>query len=254
MSACEVAERFWRAEPCRLRERDRVVVEGSAVSYLLWGHEIARWDRDAGVLYVDDCGWRTWLTKDRLNNILGEVGWGIYGDGGRWFIHHSRTDKSCYWEGQHRIFLQTGAIAPARLRVRRPDISERLKAYYEKARKAAEAKRRTLVARTLDGTAYIFVDELYGRRVQTLVVKTRSPMFEAWSGRLSNSTVYSAFARNNPSIILAQLNNGLEKVEGDSRKTKLEYVLATLREMGLKPEALPEDLASSLALAQLIEG
>ena len=254
MRAYEVAERFWRAEPCRLEERDRVAVEGTAVSYILWGSRIAKWDRGAGVLYIDDCGWRTWLTKDRLNNVLGEVEWEIYGDRGRWFIHCSRTGKSYYWEGRHRIFLQTGEIVPARLRVRRPDISEKLKAYYGKAREFIETKSRTLVARTLDGTAYIFVDKPYRRRVQTLVVKTHSPEFEAWTGRLSNSTVYSAFARGDPTAILALLNNRLEKVEGDNHLPRVKRVLAVLQGMDFKPNALPKELAPSLAIAQLIEG
>jgi hypothetical protein len=249
MKACDVAGRFWDAKPCRLGVRDRVVVEGPAVSYVLWGHEIAKWEREANVLDVSDCGWQTWLTKDRLNNVIGEVGLGIYSERGRWYIHYSSTDKSYYWEGKHRVYIGAGRIEPANPRVMHHEISERLKAYYEKARRAIEAKRRTLVARTLDGTVHVFVDEAFGRRTRTLVVKTHSPEFEAWEGRLNNSTVYSAFIRSDACRLLKELGK-LSRIDDE----KAEYVLSSLKLMRFKVEDLPKDLASSLAVAMVVEG
>ena len=249
MQAYELAEKFWKAEPCRLGLRDRVAVEGSTVRYLLWGSEIARWDRSANVLEVDDCGWQTWLTKDRLNSILGDIGWSIYSHRSRWFIHCRLTDRNYLWEGHHRICIGSGAIEPAKLKNSRLDISCNLKDYYRRALEAAEAKRRRLVARTLDGTAYIFVGELCRHKPSVLVVKTRSPEFDAWKGRLHRSTLCSAFARSDASKILKELDRRLWRVEG----RKVERVLSELRSMGFKAEDIPGELASSLAVARLLE-
>jgi hypothetical protein len=249
MKACEVAERFWKAEPCRLGSRDKVVVEGSAVRYVLWGSEIARWDRDADTLEVDDCGWQTWLTRDRLNNILGEIGWNIYSCRCQWYIHHRLTDKSYFWLGRHRICISSSVIEPAKLKVERRDISERLKAYHRRAFEAIGARRRRLAVRTLDGTAYIFVGESHRRMVQTLVVKAHSPEFDAWSGRVHLSTVCSAFLKSDASKILGQLDRRLWRIGGE----KAEHVLSELRHMGFKAGDIPEELVPSLALAQLLK-
>jgi hypothetical protein len=250
MKAYDVAGRFWDAKPCRLGARDRVVVEESAVSYMLWGHEIAKWDRKANVLDVSDCGWQTWLTQDRLNNVLREVGLGIYSDRGRWYVHYSSADKSYHWEGKHRVYIGSGRIEPAKPRVRHTQISERLKVYYKRAQEAIEAKHRTLTLRTLDGTVYVFVGEVFGRRTGTLVVKTHSPEFEAWEGRLNNSTVYSAFSRSDACRLLKELNEKLSRIDDE----KAERVLSSLKLMHFKVEDLPKDLASSLAVAMVVEG
>jgi len=254
MRAYEVADKFWQSEPCRLgrvglRWRDVVIVEESSVSYLLWGHEIARWDKGEGTLVVSDCGWQTWLTKDRLNNILSDLRFSIYGDRGKWFIWDRLADKSFYWEGHHTIYLEKRVLEPARLRVRHQEVSERLRAYYRRAREAVEAKHGMYVARTLDGTAYIFVDGWYGRRVDTLVVKTHSPEFEAYHGCLRRSAVYALFLRHSLDKVLGRIGKELERVEGD----KAEFVLSKLQEMGFKPSDLPGDLSSALALAKLVE-
>lgn len=250
MRASDVAEMFWQAKPCKLGERDRVVVEGSAVSYLLWGHEIARWLVDEGLLIVCDCGWQTWLTEDRLNNILTRVNYHVYSDRGQWFILDRVAQKSYYWKKCHRIHVGERRIEPAVLRVKHPEISERLKAYYERARGAIESKNRTLIVRTLGGTAYVFADHPYGLKVYVLVVKTHSPEFEAWHGRISRSAIYAAFLRSEHSKILGELDKELEKIDDPN---KADRVLSTLRDMGFSPQSLPEDLASSLALAKMLE-
>jgi len=249
MKAYELAEMFWKAKPCRLGSRDRVATEGSAVKYLVWGNEVAKWDRDADVLEVDDCGWQTWLTRDRLNNILGDIGWSIYSHRSRWFIHHRLTDRSYYWEGHHKIHISSGAIEPAKPKVERRDISNSLKGYYRKALEAINAKRRRLIIRTLDGTAYIFVSEPYGRRLSTLVVKTRSPEFDAWEGRFHFSTVCSAFLRSDASKILKELDKRLWRIED----RKAEHILSELKHMGFSAKDIPEELVPSLAIAQLME-
>jgi len=249
MKAYELAERFWKAKPCHLGSRDRVVVEGSTVRYLVWGNEVAKWDRDADMLEVDDCGWQTWLTMDRLGNILGDIGWGIYSQRRRWFIHHSLTDKSYYWEGHHRIHISSGAIQPAKLKTERRDISNSLKDYYRRALAAIRVKRRRLIIRTLNGTAYIFVHEPYGRRISTLVVETHSPEFDAWEGRLHLSKICSAFIRSDASKILKELDKQLWRIED----RKAERVLSELRSMSFRAEDIPEQLVPSLAVAKLLE-
>jgi len=249
MKAYELAERFWKAKPCRLGSRDMVAVEGSTVRYLVWGNEVARWDRDADVLEVDDCGWQTWLTRDRLNNILGDIDWEIYNQRGRWFIHHRLTDRSYVWEGYHRIHISSGAIQPAKLKTERRDISNSLKDYYRRALAAINAKRRRLIIRTLDGALYVFVGKPYRRRISTLVVKTHSPEFDAWEGRLHLSTICSAFIRSDASKILKELEERLWRIED----RKAERVLSELRSMSFKPEDIPEQLVPSLAVAKLLE-
>jgi hypothetical protein len=249
MKACELAEWFWKAKPCRLGSRDMVVVEKSTVRYLVWGNEVAKWDRDAEVLEVDDCGWQTWLTRDRLNNILGDIDWGIYSDRSRWFIHHRLTDRSYVWEGRHKIYIGAGVIEPAKLKVERRDISESLKDHYRRALEAINAKRRRLTVRTLGGTIYIFVGEPCRRKVVTLVIETHSPEFEAWEGSLHPSTVYSAFLRSDASKILKELDRRLWKVEGE----RAEHILSELRRIGFRTYDIPEELASSLAIAKLLE-
>lgn len=247
MHAYELAERFWRSCPCRLGERDRVVVDGQVVSYLLWGHEIARWDRATDVLEVDDCGWRTWLTKNRLNNILIEVGFEVYSDDGRWFICNKSSHESYFWEGNHRIYIKQRRVEPARLRIRRPRISERLRAYYNKAKELVEKSRGMLTVRLLDGTAYVFVDRPYNRRVKTLLIKVSAPKFEVYYGHLCRPTVYSLFLRRTIGKVMN--GNALEAVEED----KAEFVRSMLQEMEFDAKLLPGELTSALALAKLVE-
>lgn len=47
--------------------RDRVIVEGNTAKYLLWGNCIAEWD--GKILKLDNCGWETALTVDRMQYI-----------------------------------------------------------------------------------------------------------------------------------------------------------------------------------------
>ena len=155
---------------------------------------------------------------------------------------------SYYWEGKHKIYIGTGRIKPANPRVWRPEISEKLIRYYEKAREAIEAKRRTLITRTLDGTVYAFVGNNYGRRRWVVVIKTHSPEFEVWEGWCSITTVYSAFMRSDACAFLTQ------KPRKQFKDGKAEDVLSTLRAMGFKADDLPKGLASSLAVAKLLDG
>ena len=103
-----LAEEFWMAKPrykgyrsmygYREGPRDRVVVEGDVVRYLLWGNEIANWNRRKGTLMVDDCGWQTQLTMDRLNAILQRLGFSIYSERRTLYIHDWRRNEVYLWE------------------------------------------------------------------------------------------------------------------------------------------------------------
>jgi hypothetical protein len=250
MRSSDVVERFWRAKPCRLGSRDAVVVEGSTVRYFVWGNQVARWDRDADVLEVDDCGWQTYLTKDRLNKILYRINFEIYSLRGRWYIHNAEKGESYVWKGRHTIHLQTGLIEPAQSRFTHPKISKRLKNYYERALNILDARRRMLITPTLDGVAYIFVEEPR-EHTQTILVKMHSPEFDVWEGQLKHSTILSAFTRNSPERILRIIGKNFRKVGDDC---KLEYLIKGLTQMGFTPEALPKDLVSALATAKILEG
>jgi len=251
LRAYEVADRFWDAKPCRHGGgRDVVAVEGTFVLYRLWGHDIARWDKPADTLDVDDCGYQSWLTKDRLNNILCQADLNVYSARNQWYLHSRRVDESYFWEGTHSINLKTGEVKPAKPRLRNPKISEGLKKFHEKAQRIMESKRRILVTPTLDGTVYVAVGDVYGRhRTRTLAVKVHSPEFEAWEGWLEAPTIYSAFVRADAGRLLGKLDGRLNKIEHDKAK----HILSSLRLMDLEIENLPKELASTLAVARLLE-
>jgi hypothetical protein len=240
----DVVERFWCARPCRLGGRDRVVVDERGVSYLLWGHEIAVWDRLKKLLIVRDCGWQTWLTKDRLNKILCRLEWEVYSDRNQWYIHDRTMDASYCWEGEHTISLDTRQIKPAKRRIGNPKIASRLKMLYRRGAANLEAKL-VLATQTLDGTsAYIFADWR-----DILVVKVNHEDFEAWKGKLTPTTLYLAYARQDPTTILKKLNR-LIKIEAER---KGQYTIEKLKELGFNTRRLPENLATQLALVRLLE-
>lgn len=82
-----LADAFWEAKPRKEgsaassryassrvgQYRDRITVDGDIVTYLLWEHPIAQWNRANHTLKIDHCGWNTVTTRNRIDNIL----WGI---------------------------------------------------------------------------------------------------------------------------------------------------------------------------------
>ncbi|MEM2189467.1 MAG: hypothetical protein QXG35_09090, partial [Nitrososphaerota archaeon] len=72
-----LVEHFWEARPAKRLPRDRVIVEGGFVKYILWRSAIAVWNRLSNTLTISDCGWRTQLTMGRLNGIISRLDYRI---------------------------------------------------------------------------------------------------------------------------------------------------------------------------------
>lgn len=243
-----LAEKFWMAKPSRHgRGRDRVVVDGNVVSYLLWGNEIARWDMDEGTLIICDCGWRTNLTQGRLNSILwrGGLGFGIFRERGKWFISDHAREKTYVWEGCHTIGLSDRSITPCRLRTRRPEVSAALAKFYGRARRLLEAKRRILTVLTLSGIRYVISEP--PKKRTTVVVVSLDGCLRAWVGKLRAPKVYSIFARNQAKIFREMASFEEINVERD-----VDGFLKLLREMNVGVSDLPDHLASSLAIHKML--
>jgi hypothetical protein len=51
----------------------QVVVEENEVALFLHGHKIARKNTNTNVVEVNNCGYETNVTKERLNGVIGEV-------------------------------------------------------------------------------------------------------------------------------------------------------------------------------------
>ena len=250
-----LADEFWNCKPrkkgygghWRDSVRDRVVVEGDVVRYLLWGSEIANWNRKNKTLIVDDCGWETKLTFDRLNSVLRQVDMYVYSERGKIYIHNSKCEADHVWEGSHKINLETRQITPCTPRKFNEKASRALAKYYERARKLVK-KRKFLVTATLDGAVYAFVSSWYERiERQVLALCTLEDEFKAYKGMVATSKVYSAFTKNNATILVGDL------VEHGYRIEKAESVLSELRDFGVDFEVLPENVVSKLALAKLME-
>ena len=253
-----LAEEFWMAKPrCKgyrsmygYREgpRDRVVVEGDVVRYLLWGNEIANWNRRKGTLMVDDCGWQTQLTMDRLNAILQRLGFSIYSERRTLYIHDWRRNEVYLWEGSHMIDLESRRIVPCTPRKFNEKISKSLRKFYRKARRSLEEKK-FLFTVTLEGLLLVFVEDwtrYLSRRV--LALQIHDGGFKAYEGYVAMSKIYSAFAGRNAWIIMKQLIREGREIEG------VEELLLKLEEFDVDLNALPECVVSKIALAKLLEG
>ena len=110
-------------------------------------------------------------------------------------------------------------------------------------------RRKLLATATLEGTIYAFVDK-WSSRIQRriLVFRVDSKGFKAYRGMVSTSKVYSAFTRNNATILVSHL------VKHGYRIDKAESVLRELKDFGVDFDVLPENVVSKLALAKLLEG
>ncbi|MEM2922710.1 MAG: hypothetical protein QXF26_10405 [Candidatus Bathyarchaeia archaeon] len=250
-----MAKEFWSYKSCKKgyngywsgRVRDRVVVDGDDVKYLLWGNAIANWNRRNSTLIVDDCGWNTKLTFDRLNSILGHVSMCVYNQRRKPFLRDMEREADYVWEGNHIINLENRQITPCTPKRFNEKASKALIQYYEKARKVVE-KKKFLVTATLDGTVYAFVNSWY-RRIESQVLSlcTFEDGFKAYKGMAATSKVYSAFTKNNATTLTNHLIKHGYQIE-DARS-----VLRELKEFGVNCEILPEHVVSKLALTKLLE-
>jgi hypothetical protein len=228
--------------------RDRVAVQGDVVRYLLWGNEIANWNVAKKTLIVDDCGWQTQLTMNRLNDIMRRLGFSIYSERGSLYLHDWRRDETYVWEGSHIINLETRRVNPCTPRTFNEKISNSLKRYYEKAKKMVE-KRGFLVTVTLDGVIYAFVNKWSGGITRrTLVLQVFEDGFKAYQGFIAASKIYSAFVKGNAGILMKHLRKEGYEIDG------AENLLRELEDYGVDLNTLPEHVVSKLALAKLLEG
>jgi len=251
-----LAEEFWMAKPCcrgyrhmygyREGPRDQVAVEGNVVRYLLWGNEIANWNRKKGTLIVDDCGWQTQLTMNRLNGILQRLHFSIYSERGTLYLHDWKRGETYLWEGSHVIDLESRQVVPCTPRKFNEKISNSLKEYYKKARRIVEEKK-FLSMVTLDGLIFVFVrDGLYGLSENVLGLQIYEDGFKAYEGSVAVSKIYSAFMKRNAWIIMRQLVEEGDEIEG------AEDLLRKLKEFNADLNVLPECVVSNLALAKLL--
>lgn len=69
-------------------------------SLRLHGHIIATHYKD-GRLTLDDCGWQTATTKERLNGVIHTFGFpmSIAQHQGEWHVHHADTLVNTAWNG-----------------------------------------------------------------------------------------------------------------------------------------------------------
>jgi len=252
-----LAEEFWEGKPrCRgyrstyayrVGPRDRVVVEGDVVRYLLWGNEIANWNRAKGTLIVDDCGWQTPLTMDRLNGILWKLDFHVFSEHRSLYLRDSKREETYVWEGEHMINLETRRVTPCTPRIFNKKISDSLKKYYEKAKKIVE-KKKFLSMVTLDGLVFIFVKG-WSRCLseRALGLQIYEDGFKAYEGSIAVSKIYSAFVKRNAWIIMRQL------VKEGCEIDRAEDLLRKLKDFNVDLNVLPECVVSKLALARLME-
>ena len=81
------------------RDNTRVTHAGNKAQLYLHGHKVAEHSL-SGTLELNDCGWRTPTTKERLNGVLDAFNTGlyIYQKQHVWYIHNQETDTTTEWE------------------------------------------------------------------------------------------------------------------------------------------------------------
>lgn len=238
-----LVKEFWEAKPAKRLPRDRVIVEGNLVKYILWQSEIAVWNRLMHTLTISDCGWLTQLTMGRLNGIISCLDYWISSHRRKWIISR-RNGAEYVWAGRHIIYLDSGEIYPAQPRRLMPKISRSLTRYYSALKPYLE--RRMLRFRTLEGDVYTFLSE-YGkeRRILAIRIPSDSPAdYSAWLAWIRVPTIYSSIA--NPARLLTAV-----KREGKEVRDPDE-IIDTLREMRFPDENIPNRVLSALALAKIL--
>jgi len=247
-----LAKEFWEGKQCwkgyrRHTPRDKVAVEGETVRYLLWDNQVATWNKKNNTLMIDDCGYKTWLTFNRLNAILGETDAFIHSERGKIYIRDSKKETDYVWEGSHLLKLEPFEITPRTPRKTNKKVSKALRNYYAKATELLE-KRKRLVTSTLDGTACLFPRRWYGSRfsMSVLSLYVCGDNVTAYTGRIANSKVYSAFMKNDAASLAGYL------VENGSKLEESETIPA-LERFDVDVKTLPKTVVQQIALMKLLE-
>jgi hypothetical protein len=243
---------FWESNPCckgstKWNPRDKVVVEGDEVRYLLWGSQVATWNRKNNTIMVDDCGWTTKLTFNRLNAILSEVHLSIYSSRGKSYIWSSKRGTEYVWEGTHTINLDTRKITPCTPRKTNKKVSEALRSYYASAAELIE-KRKRLVIKTLDGLVCLYPRRYYSREFSMLVLGlyASSGNIKAYMGKVASSKVCSAFMKNDAASLTGYLVQTGEELSDQE-------ILSELNDFRVDTALLPQPMLQQLALMKLME-
>ncbi len=243
---------FWESNPCwkgcrKSNPRDKVVVEDDEVRYLLWGNQVATWNKKNNTLMVDDCGWKTWLTFNRLNAILSELHLFINSIRGTSYIWSSKLGGEFVWEGTHTIQLDPLKITPCTPRKTNKKVSLALRNYYATASELIE-HRKQLVIQTLDGFVCLFPRRYYCRGFSMLVLGLYASdgNVRACMGKIASSKVYSAFMKNDATLLTDDLLQN-----GDVLNDR--EMLSELNDFKVDSACLPQTILQQLALIKLME-
>jgi len=248
-----LSREFWKAKACwkgnrKCSPRDKIeVTDGEEVCYLLWGNPIAVWNKTKNILKVNDCGWNSWLTFDRLNAILSHRLFYVYSVRGIHYLSNPQLNIEYKWTGTHTINLDTFKVEPCVARKTNPKASQALRKYYATATELV-SERKFLVAQTLDETICLF-PMLYGGNNFSLPVfglYANNHTLRAYNREIARSKIYSAFMKNNPTPLSTYLTqNGHEL----NRQT----ILSTLKAFQVDINLLPAKIVQHLALMRLLE-
>jgi hypothetical protein len=244
MRAGELADYFLKRKTRRLSERDQVETRGDTTVYYLWGHPIAALKGD--LLTVKDCGWQSWLTKDRLNNILREFGIYLYGDRGKWFI--GNHNHSYYWEEEHTIDLSIKPykITPCKLRRRNPKLAQTLRALHQRIG-VVLAKSITLMQVDGGETTIFFKHNNHRgfRRDYLLVTVKEDYEIKGVEGEIHPCVAYKAIISGKLGVLFeSERNEAFEVDKGD--------LMGTIRAYAVDPLPPNSKLIRALALRKII--
>lgn len=77
---------------------------GDVIAVLLHGHQIATVRPDSSVI-LDSCGWKTVTTRDRINEVIGKIGWRLASDKRVWYVWYGGR-----WQQDGRLPFEDGCI------------------------------------------------------------------------------------------------------------------------------------------------
>ncbi|MCW4008546.1 MAG: hypothetical protein NWF09_07670 [Candidatus Bathyarchaeota archaeon] len=247
---------FWEHKPdkfnyvSRRGYRDIIRREGKYIQYLVWNNPVATLDTANNKLCVKDCGWRTWLTKDRLNCILRLIDFEISSYNGVWRIFDRVSRKEFKWAGEHTIWLDDRKISPAVPVRRNIKLSIIMERFHEKAVKALKSN---ILVDKKGKALYCLIIDKHPRRLyfSTLLIKAIPDTLKLymWEGVLPFSTVERAFMNSDIKGILKALKRYYYTLE----KCSLNDLLERINDYRFSSDAcLPAELERVLAVSQVV--
>lgn len=243
---------FWQARSCwrgncKQDPRDKVVVEGFEVRYLLWGHRIAIWNQTDNTLVVDDCGWQTKLTFKRLNTLLYNLNLSIHSVHGVSCMWNAKQNTQHLWKSRHTINTVTNELFPNILRKTNPKLSQALRNYYTLALNTV-AQHKHLITKTINGTICLFPKQYCNHHFQmpTLTLYLKGETLKAYTKEVASSKIYSAFMKNDATPVAEHLIQNGEELCGID-------ILSAIDEFSVNLNTLPSNMVKQLSLLRLVE-